>query len=480
MRKAIPIVLSSIGLSTAIAEKPNMVFILADDLGWGDVGFNGQKKIKTPHIDKLAKDGAVFSNFYSGSAVCGPSRAVLLTGRHAGQASVRNNPKFAKDPKATDLQPTDNTFAKEMQKAGYATAVYGKWGLDENNGTDFGHPLNQGFDEFCGFLTHNEAHFHWAPYVWENRKKVDLGGKNNWKEKLTYTDDLFTDKGLKFIDKNAGKKPFCLFLSYTVPHLGATAPKESWKQYENLGWEKGRKSGGHYNDDPNTNVAYAAMVTKLDDYVGAVRKHLEKLGIAKNTLIIFSSDNGPEFDKKGFFNSNGPYTGMKRDLYEGGVKVPGVAFWPGTIKPDTVVEKPYAFWDVLPTFCDMAGTAPSAETDGISFLPALKGTAEPARPYLYWEYNKMGSLSQQAVRFGKWKAYRIYNGDTNAPVELYNLETDAGEKNNLAGKMPEVADQGKKYLKIARVDSPNFALGKGGSSQGGGKKKGKKNKKKKK
>jgi len=472
------LLLTSVALST-VAEKPNMVIILADDLGWGDVGFNGQKKINTPNIDKLAKDGAVFSNFYAGSAVCGPSRAVLLTGRHTGQASIRNNPKFAKDPKACDLQLSDNTFAKEMKKAGYATAVYGKWGLDENNGTDSGHPMNQGFDEFCGFLTHNEAHFHWAPYVWENRKKVDLGGKKNWTDKLTYTDDLFTDKGLKFIDKNAGKKPFCVFLSYTVPHLGSTAPKESWKQYEDLGWPKGPKSKGHYNDDPNTNVAYAAMVTKLDDYVGAVRKHLEKLGIADNTMILFTSDNGPEFDSKNFFDSNGIYQGKKRDLYEGGIKVPGVAYWPGTIKPNTIVEKPYAFWDVLPTFCDLAGTKPSAKTDGVSFIPAVKGKKEPSRPFLYWEYNKMGALPQQAARFGKWKVYRLYNGDNTAPVELYNLKDDPSESKDVSGQYPEVADQGKKVLASARVDSPNFDLKKGSGSgkKGKGKKKSKKKKK---
>lgn len=474
--KASFILILLLAFVTQAQDKPNIVLILADDLGWGDVGFNGQEKIKTPHLDKMASEGLIFNNFYSGSAVCGPSRAVMLTGLHTGQSRIRNNPSQAKDFKACDLNETDNTLAKELKKAGYATGIYGKWGLDEDNGTDAGHPLKQGFDEFYGFRTHKEAHFHWPKYIWHDNKKVDTGGADNWPKKLNYADDIFTEKGLAFIEKNAkAKKPFFAFLSYTVPHLGVNAPKKSWEQYEDLGWPKGKAQGGHYKNDPNVNVSYAAMVSHMDDYIAEIRTKLESLGVAENTLIIFTSDNGHEYDR-GFFQSSGPFRGRKRDLYDGGIHVPTFFYWPGTIKANQKEDSPYAMWDFLPTFSELAGTTLESKTTGLSLVNRLKSQPQKKHKYLYWEYNRQGKQAQQAARFGKWKIYRPNPQDK---AELYDLEKDPSEKKNLAKQFPEVLSEGVKILEMARTTSEDFPLaGVGPSKKSKDKSKKKKKKKK--
>lgn len=461
----------------AEGEKPNIILVLADDLGYGDVGYNGQKKIKTPNLDQMAKEGMVFSNFYAGSPVCGPSRATLMSGRHTGHCKIRGNPRWTKSGKAVDFSESDQTLGKVMQKAGYACGYFGKWALNENIDKGGGHPYKHGFDEFWGFNTHGEAHYHWPDYVWHNDKKVDLGGKSNWQNKKVYADDLFTEKAADFIKGNAGKKPFFAFLGYTIPHKGISAPKESWKQYENLGWKKRKGKVAHYRDDPDTNISYAAMVSHMDAYIGQLQALLKEKGILENTLIIFTSDNGHEHDK-GFFGSSGIYTGRKRWLYEGGIRMPTVVTWPAKIKAGTVIDKPFAFWDVMATFAELAGiTAP--ENDGISFVPALVGKEQKAHDYLYWEFNERGK-PMQAVRFaGKWKAYREWNKKTGGmgAIKLYDLVSDPSEKNDQATSKPELVKRAEKILKSARTPASEFPLTPKGL--GRGKAKGKKKKSKK-
>ncbi|PCI35902.1 MAG: arylsulfatase [Flavobacteriaceae bacterium] len=434
-------------------EKPNIIFIVADDLGWGDVGFNGQTKINTPNIDQLAKEGIVFNNFYSGSTVCGPSRASLMTGKHMGHASVRGNPRWTASGKPADIRADEITIAEELKRAGYTTGIIGKWGLAEN--LDEGKPNKQGFDYFYGFNKHKPAHHYYPDSIWENDKKIVIEG-NNWKlKKKHYVQDLFTEKAKNFIHKN-NKIPFFLYLAYTVPHFELTVPEDSKKQYINKGWPLRKMKAAHYLHDKNGHVTYAAMVSRLDKQVGELMNQLKELGIEKNTLVIFTSDNGHAYDalNKEFFNSNGPYKGRKRDLYEGGIKIPFVAKWPEEIKPNTKSNHISAFWDVLPTFCDIARTEVRSDTDGITFLPALKGKKTQSKhKYLYWEFNE-GKGPIQAIRMQQWKLVKRYQKD----VELYNLDKDQGETINLAQQEVKVLDEMLKLLKTARTAHPEFPL----------------------
>lgn len=449
---------SCLSIQAAESTKPNIVFILADDLGYGDVGFNGQKKIKTPHLDQLAKEGMVFSDFYSGSAVCGPSRATLMSGKHTGNCKIRANPRWTISDKAIDFDENDQTLGKVIKSAGYACGYFGKWGLNENLEAGTGHPNKQGFDEFWGFNTHREAHAHWPEYVWHNSKKIDTGGKDNWKEKKVYADDLFNEKAIEFIEENAGKKPFFAFLGYTIPHEGISAPRESWKQYENLGWPKKKGRVAHYRDDPDTNISYAAMISHMDAYVGQLKQTLKEKGVLDNTIIFFTSDNGHYYPD--FFNSGGEFKGRKTWLWEGGIRMPTVVSWPNKIKAGSTLDKPFALWDVMETFAEITGaTAPKG--DGISFLPALLGEKnQKMHDYLYWEFNERnGSL--QAVRFaGKWKGYREWSKKSAAmgPIQLYDLEKDPGETKNQASAYPELASQAEKILNTARTEDPAFPM----------------------
>jgi len=433
-------------------EKPNIILIMADDLGWGDVGFNGQTKIKTPHIDQLAKEGIIMNNFYAGSAVCGPSRACLITGKHTGHGSVRGNPRWTASGKPVDIKAEEITVAEELKKAGYTTGIIGKWGLAENLGE--GKPNQQGFDYFYGFNQHMPAHHYYPDSIWKNDNKVVIKG-NNWKKKEShYSQDLFTKKGREFIANNS-KKPFFLYMAYTVPHFELTVPEDSKTAYRAEGWPLRKMRPGHYLHDENGHVTYAAMVSRLDGYVGAIMDQLEELGIADNTLVIFTSDNGHEYDslRKEFFNSNGPYKGRKRDLYEGGIKMPFVAKLPGTIAPNTSSDHIAAFWDVLPTFCDLAGVEVRSDTDGISYLPTLKGEKQKKHDFLYWEFNE-GRGPVQAIRKGKWKLVKRYKKD----IELYDLSVDEGEHNNLAISHPKRLKKMLKKLKNARTYNADFPL----------------------
>ena len=443
--------------------KPNIIFILADDLGYGDVGFNGQTKFKTPNIDLMTENGATMTNFYAGAPVCGPSRATLLYGQHTGHAPIRGNPSWTKSGKAPVLKADDVLLQKELKRAGYNTAVFGKWAMNENLKENSGHPLKQGFDEFVGFNTHLEAHYHWPDFVWDGEDKVDLSGGTpggNWKNRLTYADDLFTEKALDYIDRKAGSDPFFLYLNYTAPHKGYTSPEDSKKQFEELDWPVAKGKKGHYEMDPDMNTAYAGMISRMDGYVGEIFAKLNEKEIASNTLVIFTSDNGHEISWD-FFDSGGGLSGKKRSVTEGGIRMPTALVWPGVAKPGSTIDTPLAFWDVLPTFCDIAGVTPSGETDGLSFYPALKGDMDNQKEheYLYWEFNESKG-PMQAIRFKNWKAIRYWKKKTKSmgPIQLYNISKDKGEKNNLATKMPELAGEALKMIEGARTEHPEFPL----------------------
>ena len=460
------LLLSFLFFSLQATEKPNILFILTDDLGFGDVGFNGQSKIKTPHIDSMAKNGAIMTNFYAGAPVCGPSRATLLYGQHTGHAPIRGNPKWTASGKRPQMAKDATVFPKDLKRAGYSTAVFGKWAMNEvisnaETGDGSGHPFHQGFDEFVGFNTHVEAHFHWPDTIWDGYKKVNLSKtpNENWQKKLHYADDIFTEKTLDFIERKAGT-PFFIYLNYTAPHKGYSAPEDSRKEYENQDWPLVKGKSGHYRDDANILTAYAAMITRFDHGIGQILKKLKDKGIANNTLIIFTNDNGHELSS-GFFNSGKEFSGKKRSVTEGGIRVPTVVVWPQVVKAGSTIDSSLAFWDFMPTLCEIAGVAPAGPTDGISFLPALKGELEKQKEhqYLYWEFNeKQGPM--QAIRFKSYKAIRYWDKKKKqmGPLQLYNLNEDKSEKKNLALKMPELASEALKMIKSARTEHPEWTL----------------------
>ncbi|MEJ7780348.1 MAG: arylsulfatase [Daejeonella sp.] len=439
--------------------KPNIIYIMADDLGYGDLGFNGQTKIKTPNIDRMAKEGIIFNQHYSGTAVCGPSRAALMTGVNTAHAHVRELSAWTASGKPIDILDEEVTVAEELKKAGYKTGIIGKWGLEEGAGT--GAPNVQGFDYFYGYKTHMEAHHFYPEYIWQNGKKLMLDKNVTAEKKGTYSNDDFTTKAIGFIKENKAK-PFFLYLPYTVPHNEITVPEDSKKPYQNLGWATRPMTAGHYYHDAEGNTAYAGMVARLDRYVGEILKTLKDQGIDNNTLVIVTSDNGPGYDN-GFFNSNGPFRGKKLTLYEGGIRMPFAARWPGKIKPGSTTEHPSAFWDFLPTACEIAGIKPSKKIDGISYLPSLLGNTakQQSHDFLYWEINEtQGPI--QAIRMGKWKGILAYN----KPFELYDLVTDLAETTNLADKNPETGKKIKETMLSTRTENPEFPLTKRKSNYG--------------
>lgn len=430
--------------------KPNIIFILADDLGYGDIGVYGQEKIQTPNLDKMAKDGMVFTDFYSGSTVCAPSRCALMTGMHTGHSRVRGN--YETGPNGfgagLELSENDTTVAEVLQQNGYKTGLFGKWGLGVNHTT--GAPNKKGFDEFFGYLNQGHAHFYYPKYLWHNDQKVELDST-----KKIYSHDLITEKSIKFIKQNKDE-PFFVNLSYTIPHAELTVPKNSLDKYlgkyeETPYVNNGSGGMGGYCSQEYPRATFAAMVSLLDSDIGRILNLLEELDIAKNTLVIFSSDNGPH--KEGgadpiFFNSNGDLRGFKRDLYEGGIRVPMIAKWESIIEPNSKSNQPFAFWDILPTLSDVAGVnAPS--TDGISFLPTLLNEKQNKHEYLYWEFHESEAM-EQAVRIGKWKGVR-HNPTKN--IELYDLESDISESNDLSKEHPEIIEKIKNILETSRTKS---------------------------
>lgn len=435
------ITIPSVANKGAGQQHINIIFILADDLGYGDLSCYGQQKFQTPNIDKLAAEGMRFTQFYAGSTVCAPSRCALMTGLHTGHARIRGNAGGGGVP----LRPEDTTIAKVLKKAGYVTGMFGKWGLGLNGTT--GQPNRKGFDEWFGYLDQTHAHFYYTDYLWKNLEKVPI-------DKTQYSHDLFVAAGLDFIRRHRNE-PFFLYLAFTIPHPSLEVPEDSLRQY--LGKFPERPfNGPHYDTQPTPHAAFAGMISRLDRDVGRIMALLKEVGIDDNTLVFFTSDNGPHKEGGGdpeFFKSSGPLRGIKRDLYEGGIRVPMIARWPGRIKPGQTSKQVYAFWDVLPTAAAVADVQPPPNLDGISILPALLG--QPAQPheYLYWEFFEHGF--QQALRLGDWKAVRLGPG---RPLELYDLGTDIHEQNNIADKHPPVVVRIEAILKMARTDSEDWPV----------------------
>ncbi|HKA01755.1 MAG TPA: arylsulfatase [Candidatus Solibacter sp.] len=421
------------------ARRPNILFILADDLGYGDVGVYGQKTIPTPNIDRIAREGTRFTQAYAGSAVCAPSRCALMTGYHTGHARIRGNLRVP-------LESSDITVAKVMKDAGYRTGIVGKWGL--GNPYSPGIPNLQGFDDWFGFLDQGYAHTYYPQSLWDNKEERIIAG--NLGTRKVWVQDLFTQRALSFLDQKQAN-PFFLYLAFTSPHANDELGNDT-----NDGMEVPDDEPYHQRPWPQVEKNFASMVTRLDRDVGRVLDQLKKTGQEDNTLVIFASDNGPHREgghDPTFFHSGGPLRGIKRDLYEGGIRVPMLARWPGVIQPGSLNDQVWAFWDFLPTAAELAGATPPNGIDGISMAPTLLGRPQRNHEYLYWEFHERGF--SQAVRMGDWKGVRPGVG---APLELYDLHTDLAETTNVASAHPDVVTRMEEILKSARVDSKEFPI----------------------
>jgi len=444
--------------------KPNIVYILADDLGYGDLSCYGQTKFSTPQIDRLAAGGMRFTQHYSGSSVCAPARSSLLTGLHTGHTPIRGN-KEVRPEGQWPLADSVTTILEVLKDAGYVTGVFGKWGLGFPGSE--GDPNNQGVDEFFGYNCQRLAHHYYPYYLWHNQEKVYLEGNADGKSN-DYAPEIIHKKALEFIEVNKDNN-FVLFYTTPIPHAELILPDKYMEPFRNKFLPekeyKGVDSGegfrdGAYGSQPESHAAFAAMVTLLDSQVGELVGKLEELGIAENTLVIFSSDNGPHQEGGAdpvYFNSAGGLRGFKRDLYEGGIRVPMIASWPGKIKPGTVSDHVSAFWDVFPTFAELAQVECPDNLDGISFLPALLGQEQKKHEYLYWEFHEMGG--RLAVRMGDWKAvkYRV-NTDNPKPIELYNLANDPSETTDLAKDRPDIVQTMEELMQKSRTPSSVFTF----------------------
>ncbi|PKV62910.1 arylsulfatase A-like enzyme [Pontibacter ramchanderi] len=448
---------AEIGFETT---KPNIIFILADDLGYGDTGPYGQTRIQTPNLDKMAEKGKRYTQFYAGSTVCAPSRAALMTGQHTGHTYIRGNGEVP-------LRETDVSLAKCMQQSGYTTALFGKWGLGLEGTT--GVPEKQGWDFFTGHLHHLEGHKQQADSLWR------LANGRSTKTPVpqgTYVNETITQEALVFIQTQK-QNPFFLYVSYTLPHAELNVQDTYLQRYLTADGESvfapetPQPEGQWYGPQPYPKAAYAAMVTTLDDYVGRILKKLEEEGLARNTLVIFTSDNGTHIeggrslaDALEAHRSSGPLRGVKRDLYEGGIRVPFIAYWQGKVQPGTTSEHIGAFWDLLPTFTQLAGdTAAPAGTDGVSIVADLLGRGKQQQhPALYWEFGEGGF--KQAVRQGDWKAIRFYHNGKPERTELYNLQSDIGEQHNLSVANPQKVKELEELMDQLRVpaEHPLFRI----------------------
>jgi len=443
----------------------NVIFILADDLGIGDVTPYGQKLIKTPNLDRMTREGMRFTQAYSGTAVSAPSRASLMTGLHTGHTHIRGNLRH--DPEGQVAMPEGTyTMGQMFKNAGYATGCFGKWGLGYPGSES--DPTKVGFDNFFGYNCQTLAHDYYPDHLWDNTTRVEF--KENYDQKEnTYSADLIHGKALDFMRAQAkAGKPFFTFLSYTLPHAELILPKDSvYEEYcrlipaaEDKAWaEANPNRKGAYGATERPYASFASMVTKLDSYVGDVMDMLKELGIEDNTLVVFTSDNGPH--KEGganpdYFTSYGPYRGIKRDLYEGGIRMPFIVRCPGTVPAGVDNDLIMAFWDMLPTFAEVAGSKDEIATDGISLVPTLTGKeGQKEHEYLYWEFHEGGG--KQAIRVGDWKGVRLNVGEpTKTTFELYNLANDVHEDNNVASQHPEIAERLGKMMDTVRTESELF------------------------
>jgi arylsulfatase A len=452
MRRALNVMLLAFAAGCSAAPQqpvrvrgPNIIFILADDLGYGELGCYGQKKIKTPFIDRLASQGLKFTSAYAGNAVCAPSRCVLMTGDHSGHAWVRDNRSYPPEGQ-TPMPASTVTVAKLLRSAGYATAAIGKWGLG-GPGTE-GDPNRQGFDLFFGFNCQGHAHNHYPSYLWRNDQRVQLPGNDGTYSGRQYSHDEFEKEALGYIQAHKDG-PFFLYLPFTIPHVAMQVPQDSVDEYKD--WEETPYWGGKgYMPHPRPRAAHAGMITRMDRSVGRIMDLLIKLGLDGNTIVFFSSDNG-SIDAVGghdlaFFEANGPLSGQKGMLSEGGIRIPFIARWPGKIKPGTQSDVPIMFCDVLPTLCDIAHVA-APHVDGASITPALFEGSPPAREFLYWEFPSGGG--QQAVRLGRWKGLRTGLLKGPSKLQLFDLEEDIGETKDVS------AAHGDIVAKIERIMSEN-------------------------
>jgi len=455
---------------------PNIVYLYADDLGYGELGSYGQQIIQTPNLDRLAAEGMRFTAHYSGSAVCAPSRASLLTGKHSGHSFIRDNKELGgwgpDEPEGQwPLAAAEITIAELLSARGYATAAVGKWGLGGPD--DHGHPNAQGFDLFYGYLCQRVAHNYYPTHLWRNRDQDLLPG-NEWfsaHQRLervppdadgwaayrgeTYAPDRMIDEALAFVRDNADQ-PFFLYFPSMVPHVSIQVPDDSLAQYAGTLDDEVYLGQRGYLPHPEPRAGYAAMITRMDRDMGRILDLLDELGLSDNTIVMFSSDNGPTFNggtDSAFFNSASGMRGLKTELYEGGIKVPMIARWPGRIVAGTTTDHVSAQWDVLPTLLDLIDAPQSTDSDGVSFAPTLLDRGEQSQhDVLYWELGR-----QQAVREGNWKLYR--RADTNgtiATVELFDLADDPHEQTDLSAVRPEVLARMLELAAAARVPSELF------------------------
>jgi len=459
-------------------EPPNIIWIMADDLGYGDLGSYGQEQIRTPRLDQMAAEGLRFTQFYSGQTVCAPARSALMTGQHTGHTRIRGNHSVATGGRVP-LEPRDITVAEVLKQAGYTTGLVGKWGLGEPDTT--GVPNRKGFDYFWGYLNQRRAHTYYPEWVWRNQNRVILSGNRDvlevypeWKvhsmetengpkrKRAQFTHDLDLQEAEWFIRANR-EGPFFLYLALQIPHAELAVPDDALQEYLD---EEGNSifdeapfpedSHPRYGGTEMPNATYAAMVTRMDRDVGRLLDLLEKLRIEENTLVFFTSDNGPHaeggYDPE-YFNSNGSLRGIKRDLYEGGIRVPMIAWMPGTVPEGEVSDQVWAMWDFMPTVADIAGVKTPDQTDGISMTKALLNRPQQDPEYLYWEFHE--GVFAQAVRFGDWKAVR---NDAGEPVELYHLSEDPGEQNDVSNEYPEQVRKAEDLFEAARTESEHWPV----------------------
>ena len=450
--------LFSAGALAEAPRKPNLIWIMADDLGYGELGCYGQKVIATPNLDRMAKEGMRFTHFYAGATVCAPSRSVLMTGLHHGHTRVRGNSGKV-NPAAQALREGDVTVASVLQKSGYTTGLIGKWGLGNVGSAESGLPRKQGFDYFYGYLSQHHAHNHFPDYLWRNEAKemlqnvvVSAGedGAGYATEAREFADDLFTEDAMRFVT-HYQSKPFFLYWSMVVPHannergrvLGDGAEVPDYGPYAAKDW-------------PKQDKGQAAMISRMDGYVGQMLDHLKELGLDENTVVVFTSDNGPHDESKHDltrFNPSGPYSGIKRSLTDGGIRIPLIVRWPGKVKAGSVSGHVGSFADWMVTAAELSGSKAPQPTDGISFVPTLLGGEQKQHEFLYWEFHE-GGFKQAALYKGRWKGIR--QGSADAPVRLYDQENDVAEQTDVAAAHPEIAEKIGAYLKTARSESPDW------------------------
>lgn len=444
--------------------KPNIIYILADDLGYGDLSVYGQTNFKTPNLDKMASEGMLFTDHYAGTTVCAPSRSSLMTGLHTGHTPIRGNKEW-KPEGQWPLADSTYTMAEMLQDAGYVTGAFGKWGLGFPGSE--GDPSKQGFDEFYGYNCQRMAHNYYPGHLWNNEEKVILEGNSGDKFEV-YAPELIHDKALQFIEENKDK-PFFMFYPNVIPHAELLLPEENMAEFRGKYLPEKHYDGaepgdpgfreGPYGTQAESHAAFAAMVTLLDKQVGDVLEKLKELGIEKNTIVMFTSDNGPHLEggaDPDYFDSNGPLKGYKRDLYEGGIRVPMIAWWPTKIEAGSKSNHASAFWDIMPTIADLAGIEAPENIDGISFLPSLLNKeGQKQHDYLYWEFHEKGG--RKALRKANWKLvrYDVFKTEKTT-TELYDLSKDIGEENNVANEHPELVSELLGLMNNARTESVDF------------------------